>query len=180
MVTFNQPILLLSTGQNSTYRLSWTSDQTISNANPYRVYQDGELISTQTSGTLDVRVPIGANPVFEVLDTTTAVAQSGFPAFLELGWVYDSDAVKYKIEQALNGVWSTIATIAADSTQAWQVYSTAALSDETTATWRVTPIDAAGNLGQAVNFIALMVRYPDVPTPNFVYNGSGAGTLTLS
>lgn len=180
MITFNQPLVLSSNGTSSTYRLSWMSDQAISNANPFRIYVDGQLISTQTGNSIDIRVPTGSSPTVEVLDTTTAVPQPAFPSYLELGWAFDPDAVQYQISAVVNGAWAVQATIAADSSNAWQVYATATLADETTAQWQVTPIDAAGNLGTPLQFLALMVRYPDVPVPTFTYNGSGAGTVTLS
>jgi hypothetical protein len=182
VVTFNQPQLLLTTGSGySTYRLSWTSNQTINNGNPYRIYIDGVLVSTQVGATYDIRIGSNQNPMIEVLDTTTAIPSPAFPGYLELGWVLDANAAQYRIDQMNNnGQWVTQATMNADSTSAWQEYTTPVLTDQATAQWRIVPIDAAGNAGTPVAFMALMVRYPDVPTPLWTYNGSIAGTLTLA
>ena len=165
----------------ATYRLSWTSDQTINNANPYRVYVDGILASKQVGSTFDIRIPSSQNPVIEVLDISSAVPSIAYPGYLELGWQLDTDALQYQISQMNNdGLWVQQAIQNQDLTTAWQTYTTPVLSDQVTAQWKVTPIDSAGNYGVPVSFMVLMVRYPDVPQPLWTYNGSVSKTLTLS
>lgn len=177
MVTF---LPTVQTGLNK-WLISWTSDQVISSANPYRVCLDGVLVSTQLAASFELSVPAGGVvPIVEVLDVAALPISPAFPGYLILGWNLDSDAAQYRVEENVASVWTSRGTFPADPTSPWQSYSTALLADETTANWRVVPIDAAGNDGTLVTFTALMVRYPDVPAPTYAYNGSGPKTVTLS
>ena len=175
-VTFNQPVVISATQQ----LLSWTSDQVISLSNPYRVYVDGILVSTQIGSEYTIAYEEGSNPVIEVLDEAAAVPSPAFPRYLVFGWAGDPDADRYLIEKNEGAGFVTVETIANDLSRAWMTYSTGTLADETTHTWRITPIDAAGNSGTAVTFVTLLVGYPTPPDVNFTYNGSGAGTVTIS
>lgn len=174
MVTFQSPQQLGTT----TWLIPWTSDQ---GSPTYRVFLDGVQVSTQLEASyilkLDTNVPV---PIIEVLDTSTAVPSPAFPSYLIFGWNLDLNAAQYLIEQWTGSAYVTIGTINADTTKAWQVYATGILADETTAQWRITPIDAYGNNGTPVVFTDLMVRNPDVPAPTFTYNGAGPKTVTLS
>jgi len=176
MVTFDQPIQL----SQDTFFLSWTSDQAISLSNPYRVYEDGILVSTQIGNSYTVRAYNGACPVIEVLDQVDAVPAPAFPPNLVFGWQGDSDAYSYKVEVDQGAGFVEVETFLNDPAASWMSYSTGTLADETTHTWRITPIDAAGNEGTSVTFVTLLVRYPTPPDVNFTYNGSGAGTVTIS
>lgn len=177
MITF---LPTVQTGINK-WLISWTSDQTINAANPYRICADGVLVSTQLAASYELSLPAGgAVPVIEVLDNAALPISAAFPGYLILGWNLDSDAAQYRIEEFVAAVWTARATIAAVAKSPWQQYSTNLLTDETTANWRVIPIDAAGNDGISVQFTALMVRYPDVPAPTYTYNGSGTKTVTLT
>lgn len=178
MVTFSEPV---QTGLY-TWDITWTSDQTISSSNPYRVYIDGVKVSVQTANTFSLVVQPGVPaPILEVLDRVEAVPQPAFPGYLVLGWNTDPDAVAYKVAylSAFSG-WLEYATIEVDLNKDFQSYSTPLLDDETDASWRITPIDAAGNEGaSAAVFSALIVRHPDVPNVSFTYDGSGPKTVTI-
>lgn len=160
------------------FELAWSSDQVISDSNPYRVYQDGVLVSTQTTNTITVNAPTGQIPVFEILDDVAAVPQPGFPAYVYLSWELDLDAVFYLIEK-FNGAWEEQATIAADLTRSFQSWQSPSQTDLSTTQWRVTGIDAAGNLGTPTTYSVLMVRHPDTPTVAMSFN-SGPRTVTIA
>lgn len=173
MVTFGAPEQL---GPN-TWRLNWTSDE----VDPtYWVYLDGVLVSTQTTEEFELQTEGAYAPVVEVLDAADDVPSDAHPGILRLGWLPDADAAQYLVQQYDGAAWDTIATLAADASRPWWHYDTPGLADETTHTWRVLPVDAAGNQGTAVQFVALMVRHPDPPKVTFTYDGAGPGTVTIA
>lgn len=116
-------------------------------------------------------------PVVEVLDDPAAVPQSAFPSRLVLGWAADSDAAQYRVQEFSGGAWVTRATL--ENSDAWMQYTTSVLADCTAAQWRVVPVDAAGNVGTATEFSALMVRFPDPPAQNLSYDAQ-SGTVTVA
>ncbi len=170
-VTINEPVEITST----TWLLTWSSSL---GSPTYRIYRDGVLVSTQTTTEYTLTISDGYAPVIEILDDATE-AQPAFPGVLVLGWRNDADAAQYKIEEYAAGVWVLRETVVLDSEVAWQSYTTPALADETSHTWRVTPVDAAGNSGTAISFVVLMVRHPDVPDVLMTYS-SGTAQVTVS
>jgi hypothetical protein len=170
-VTFAQPQKISDTQ----WLVSWTS--TLSPCT-YYVYLDGVLASAQTAETFTVNVAPGQPaPMLEVLDAAGDPSPA-FPNYLALGWLRDADAYAYQIEEYVASVWTLRETILA-TVLPWQTYFTAALADCVTAQWRVKPVDAAGNIGTAVEFTALIVRYPDVPAVDFSYSAA-TGKVTIS
>jgi ribulose bisphosphate carboxylase small subunit len=170
-VTYNTPELISEI--TGIYRASWTSDQT---SPTYRIYIDGVLQARQQDAFWEIR----PNQILEVLDTDDAVPSPAFPAYLVLDWRVQDDADQYRIEQWDGEAWGAVATLAADHSRGAMAYYTSVLEDCTTHTWRVVPIDAAGNDGTAVQFVALLVRHPDVPSVSWAYNGSVTGTVTIT
>lgn len=175
MVTFEEPEEIGA----SLYRLRWTSDQTIDESNPYRVFMDGIEVSRQVTETFDVQSDANFQPVIEVLDNASDQPTPAFPGYLVLGWKNVAEAAEYRIEKYNGSTWDEVATVAVDETNDWQTFGTGLIDDETTHQYRVIPIDTPGNDGTALSFTVLMVRYPDVPDVDFVYDGSGPKTVTI-
>jgi hypothetical protein len=144
-----------------------------------RVYLEGVLVSTQIYVfEYWLRVQPGQAPILEVLDEPDDVPNAAFPSYLMLGWMRDADCSRYKIEEYVSGVWTERAQVVPDSGAEFMTYATGVLADVTTANWRVTGQDSAGNWGTALQFVALMCRYPDPPSVSYTYN-SGTGTVTI-
>jgi hypothetical protein len=161
------------------WEIAWSSDQVIDANNPYRVYEDGVLIATQTAETLVVQASAARRPVYEILDDADAVPQPGYPAYAILSWYLDEDAAFYRIEQFDGSTWNVVATIALDLSTSFQFWESPILADLSTAQYRVRGIDGAGNDGTAVEFTVFMVRHPDAPDVEMSFN-SGPRTVTIA
>lgn len=161
------------------YELNWSSDQVIDASNPYRVYQDGVLISVQVAASLVVQAPAGQVPVFEILDDAEAVPQPGFPGYSILSWELDTDVSFYRIEQFDGADWNEVAVVAPDLTTSFQSWQSPTLEDLSETQYRVLGIDAAGNEGTPTTFEVLMVRHPDAPDVEMTFNAT-PGTVTIA
>jgi hypothetical protein len=161
------------------YQLDWSSDQDISDANPYRIYQDGVLIATQTAASLVVQAPASQVPVFEILDDADAVPQPGYPAYSILSWTLDDDVSLYRIEEYDGAAWNEVATVSPDRTSSFQSWQSETLDDLSTTQYRVLGIDAAGNEGTPTTFTVFMVRHPDAPDVEMTFNTSPR-TVTIA
>ena len=153
--------------------MSWTS----SLATPvYSVYRDGELIGTTTSESMRFFIAPGEFPMFEVLDDSSDPTYAA-AGRIYLSWYSDPTANHYLVEEAPQGVYSTIATVL-ESGLGYQRYLTKWMSDGYDGKWRVTPVDAAGNSGTPLVFVVVQVRHPDVPRVSYSYS-SVTGKVTI-
>jgi len=157
---------------NGAFRFAWTSDAV---APTFYFYADGELVATTTESFLLASGTAGV--VYEVLDTPTPPT-AAFPATMVLTWYASNDAVLYRIEKQDGADWDEVAEITADE-RTYYTFRTSVLDDDTTHTFRVVPVSAAGNDGTPATHTALMVRNPDVPQVSYAYNAVG-GTVTIS
>src|SRR5215203_3174978 len=91
------------------FRLTWSSDQ----VDPvYRVYRDGLLIATTRLGIWVTPAVPDEFPTFEVLDHAEGDPQQAYPARLTLAWYSDPAVASYQVQQYVDAVWTTRATIA--------------------------------------------------------------------
>lgn len=136
-------------------------------------YLDGAYVATTTVGERDFQVEPGDQVRIEVLDTTDptfdpiANAPAGYPARQSLWWIrsLDSDVDRYVIEQLQDaGSWERVA-IVRQTADAWAFgWLSRRLVDLATYSWRVTPLDVAGNAGTPRVFgPQKVVRRPDAP-----------------
>jgi len=154
------------------YRLDWASDLPTPT---FYLYADGELLATTTNTSLTVGGTIAAT--FEVLDTAAAPT-AVYPGFLTLAWYAANDAARYRVEQYDGASWNELATIEADE-RTYYTFQTPTLADDTEHTFRVVPVSSVENDGTPAVFVALVVRNPDPPLVDYVYDPND-GTVTIS
>ena len=152
-------------------------------------YADGAWLGVTTSNSRTFHLETGDQLRLDVLDTTDpdfdpiANAPAGWPARRTLYWVRstDADVAAYKIEQQREAAaFTTIGRVIADATSWTYDFLTPRLDDLTNYTWRITPIDAAGNLGTAITIgPEKIVRTPDAPRFTVTWN-SGTFKMTFA
>lgn len=145
----------------------------------YCWYVDGAFVGKTTGPRKSFHVPAGEQFRLEVIPTANADfdpianAPLGFPTRRTLWWTrgLDADTAKYRIEQREGeGDWTSIAEIP-QKTNGWDFSTTTGrLADLTEYTWRIVPVDVAGNDGTPVTIgPELIVRTPDAPNFTIEY-----------
>ncbi len=146
----------------------------------YCWYLDGAFVGKTTGPTKTFQLSEGEQLRLEVIPTADADfdpianAPEGFPSRRTLFWTrsLSADVASYRVEQKKGaGGWSTIATIT--RTQAWSYsVTTGRLNDLTQYTWRIVPVDSAGNDGTAIVVgPEMIVRTPDAPDFSIAFDG---------
>jgi hypothetical protein len=152
----------------------------------YHWYLDGCWMGRTTEPTRTFQVPAGEQLRLEVIPTDQADfdpvqnAPAGYPARQTVWWIrsIDADLAGYRVQQQkAEGEWSTIAEVPQGAQWDFSII-TDRLDDLTRYTWRVVPLDLAGNEGQPLAMrIAhsahgndMMVRYPDAPNFTAAFN----------
>lgn len=169
-----------------------TTVTVISNLTPpvwYHWYVDGSWVGRTSSGSRQFWLADGEQARIEVADTTNpdydpiANAPVDYPAVRTLWWLrsLETGIVEYLIEQKIGaGAWTEIARVRADETRWAYRYLTDRLTDLTTYEWRVSGVDAAGNLGTTLSVGSeLIVRRPEVPNFTATFN-AGPTTVTFA
>jgi len=152
-------------------------------------YLDGLYMGVTTASSRAFWIDAGEQARVEVLDTTDpafdpiANAPDAWPARRLLWWVrsLDADVDHYRVEERkAAGAWELVSTVRHVSDR-WH-YSAVSrrLDDLTDYTWRIVPVDRAGNQG-TVQTIGpeKIVRRPDAPDFEITFN-SGPQTITFS
>lgn len=108
---------------------------------------------------------------------------TAWPARRDIQWARSTDAsaTGYKVYQKLGaGSFTEIAAVPARAGQWWYSVLSPRLTDLSTYTWEIRPLDAAGNEGTArVVGPELIVRRPDSPNFTAAFN-SGPTTVTFT
>lgn len=152
-------------------------------------YADGAFVGSSTEPARSFGVAPGEQLRVEVLDSTDADfdalanAPAGYPSRRSLWWTRSSssDVSAYVVEQQKDGGdWLELARVAQEP-GAWALsFLTGRLEDLATYSWRITPIDRAGNEGTATTFgPELVVRRPDAPEFALSFD-AGANRVTIS
>jgi len=139
----------------------------------YHWYLDGAYIASTTRPTYSFVLEQGEQARIEVQDTTDpnydpiANAPAGYPARRTLWWIRstEGDVDYYKVEQKKDsGQWSTIGIVRHDNREWAYSFLTPRLEDLATYTWRIIPVDTAGNEGTPQTIgPETVVRTPDAP-----------------
>jgi len=139
----------------------------------YHWYLDGSYIGKTTGPRKSFHTPAGEQFRVEVRPTDDADfdpianAPDGYPSRKTLWWVRspDGDAAGYRVEQRIgSGEWSTIGEFPQAVGQWEFLIITGQLNDLAEYTWRITPLDAAGNAGTPITVgPEKIVRWPDAP-----------------
>lgn len=153
----------------------------------YHWFLDGLWIARTTSPTYSLTLLEQARiDVVDTLDAAAdpaALAPTSYPARRRLWWVRSlaGDVDHYRVEQqAGGGDWQTLAEVAHDD-ELWSYdVLTVRLEDLTAYTWRIVPVDRAGNDGTPLVIgPELIVRRPDAPEYQVTFN-SGTGRVTIA
>jgi len=151
-------------------------------------YLDGAWVGVTASPARSFQLAQGEQVRIEVRDTNdpafdaVANAPSGYPARRTLWWTRstDSDVDHYLVKESQDGgAWSTLGIV--QQGDAWtHQFLTGRLVDLATYSWRIVPVDAAGNEGDAIEVgPELVVRRPDSPAFSVTFN-SPATTVTFA
>jgi hypothetical protein len=139
----------------------------------YHWYLDGQWMGRTDEPLRVFQVPAGEQLRLEAIPTDQADfdpiqnAPTGFPARQTVWWTrsIDADSAACRVQQREgDGDWQTIAEVPQTAGQWDFSIITDRLKDLTQYTWRVVPLDAAGNEGQTqIVGPETLVRYPDAP-----------------
>ena len=139
----------------------------------YHWYVDGQWVGMTTQPSRGFQVSAGEQLRVECLDTNdadydyTANAPEGWPARKTLWWVRSlaTDVDHYRIDQQEDGgAWETIGRVWPVLGQWSYRHTTERLTDLAVYSWRILPVDAAGNEGAATTIgPEQIVRAPDAP-----------------
>ncbi len=159
-------------------RLENVSEVTVTSSLSGTIYfhwwLDGLYQGASTSASRAFFTDVAQQARIEVVDSNdadfdwAANAPAAYPPRRSLWWVrsLDSDVAHYKIEQQQDGGdWETLGYVT-HRRETWSYFfTTDRLDDLAEYSWRVTPIDAAGNAGTAVTIDSeKIVRTPDAPS----------------
>lgn len=161
----------------SVIRSEYVTTVTVTSDRPptvyYHWYVDGVFIASTRSPTRSfrlsqseqVRIEVRAtrNPYYDPLSDPPVA----WPARRSLWWVRSTDSTVsyYRVEEKLGaGDWETLRIVPQVADQWAYSLLTDRLDDLSSYTWRVIPVDAAGNDGTPITIGAeLIVRTPDAP-----------------
>lgn len=116
----------------------------------------------------------GEQKQYEILDDIAGVPEPGYPGRAFLTWLPQDDVASYKIQELVDAVWTTRATIA-DSGQTWFSWTSRYLEDSTTHQFRIVPRGTNGSDGLPRPFTFFMIRRPDLPAAIATYNAVDGG-----
>jgi hypothetical protein len=162
----------------ATWLLEWATDLPADPVPSFRIYRDGELLSTTTATELLVQADVGESPIFEVLDDDEPDAPAAYPAYVTLAWYAAAGTDYYRIDRLISAVWTEQARVD-DDDSGYFTWASGRLADNTTHQFRVVPVGTNGNDGTATSFAVLLVRYPDAPDVTYAYD-SGTGFVTVA
>lgn len=131
---------------------------------PFYVYLDGVYATTLYQPWYQLELTPGEQVQFEVLDDTSA-ASDAYPSRALLSWDASPDAVTaYRVDEYSGGVWTQVTLMQPAAGQTHFDWQTDPLADGSVHTYRVVPVDDAGNDGVSKQFSMTVVRRPDPPT----------------
>ena len=170
MVTLQTPI---RTGLQSVL-LKFSSDQ----EDPlFYIYIDGILVAETGQTEYIVAIEAGESCMVEVLDDADALPMQVFPGKLRLGWFWVADTDYYRIDEYINEAWTQRRRMPCSG--GYLNFQSRFLEDGQSHTFRIVPINTAGNEGAAKQFAILMVRHPDPPDVDYDYDGE-TGKITIT
>jgi len=166
--------------QNLRGQIQVTATSDLPGAVIYHWWVDADYVGASQSPSRVFSVYPGEQVRIQAVDTTdpefdpAANAPDGWARRRVLRWLrsLDLDARRYRVDQKeAAGEFQTIGWVPYDPA-AWEyTYRTRELADLTEYTWRVVPIDAAGNEGDPATVgPELVVRTPDAPSFAISFN----------
>ena len=175
-VTMNNPVCLsVSHGGHNTYKLSWSSNLSTPTYDLYDL-TGGGLLYHGTLTTFNVMVNAGESPLYWVTDSS-ADPPASYPGRLKLQWYPVSGTAYYRVDEYVSAAWTEVSRQKHDL-NAIYTFKTRFLEDVTTHTFRIIGIGVDGNESTAVELIAFLIRYPDVPDVSFTYSAA-TGKVTI-
>jgi len=148
----------------------------------FGVWIDGSLAYSVESadGTVEIRLPLDEQVDVEVTDVDGAIPPFGAAARFTLTWLSVAGATQYRIDRYDFGdsTWTEQqpSPVPAQGQRAFR-WQSPRLEDGEVHRFRIVPMDAAGNSGDALEFTGRMVRKPDLP--RFTATVDDTGELTI-
>lgn len=139
-------------------------------------YHDG--FETQ----LVISVEPGTSPIIWVSDSDYGDDADFFPGHASIQIFVDETSLPsyefIRFEEFVSGVWTLRKKIRIDGS-GWYSWTSRWLEDITSHQFRALPIGTNENNGTTVSLSILMVRNPDPPDVNWIYNGASTPTVTI-
>jgi len=157
----------------------WSSD--LGGTPTFYVYQDGVLVNTTVDTEMVFMAELGECPLVEILDDADAVPMTAYPGRLTLAWYATAAPTgtdHYKIEEYVDAAWVIRANVR-EISAGYYKWKTRFLEDSTSHQFKITPVGVNGNDGAATTLVCLMVRHPNPPAVDYVYD-DGTGKVTVS
>lgn len=161
------------------WRFVWES--TLGAGTIYYQYVDGVLDVVGPATERTFYLASGESIQFEVLDSALDSPQPGYPGRVQLGWVPGEEldvASYYLVEEWVVDEWLEHARVPGGEGLGSFVWESDSLDDVTTHLFRVTGVSDAGLSGAVDSYSVLMVRRPDSPDVDYVYD-EGTGKITV-
>jgi hypothetical protein len=137
----------------------------------YYVYRDKILSETINRNWTYIHVPPGEMVEFDVFDSPSDVPALAFPGKFYFSWFNeDDDIFVFEIAQLTDVGYVVVDRVESSTIQHYYEYMTNYLQDNTTYSFRITPIGFNQSRGVSVTFVQRMVRRPNPPTVNYSYN----------
>jgi len=154
------------------YRLHFSSSLS---SPTFYIYRGGALVGTTTQGHWDFTVTPGEQLTVAVVDDSVTVPET-WPSGITIGWHLVPGAAYYRVDEYVSGSWQVRSKVHPDGT-GFLKWVSDELTDVTTHRFRVVPVSAGGNEGDALDFNVFFVRVPDVPAVSVAYS---AGKIVIS
>jgi len=146
------------------WRFTWTAT-----TGPYKVYLDGEMIDEVTDAEYEYAGSVDA-PDIEVVDANeTTIYNVEYPARAVIQWRTVTGAAYYLVQENVSGTWTTRAR-PKENNSGYYKFTSRALEDVTSHSFRVYAVDEYGNKSSALSFTFFAVRVPSAPDVTIDYN----------
>lgn len=150
----------------ASWRFTWAAT-----TGPYTIYLDGELIESTTDTEYTYTGSTSA-PDLEVADANeTTIYNVEYPARAAIQWRGVSGAEYYLVQENVSGTWTTRARVK-ENNSGYYKFTSRALEDVTSHSFRVYAVDTYGNQSSALSFTFFAVRVPPAPDVSIDYNES--------
>lgn len=161
-------------GRNTIYA-AWTS--TLEDPTFY-LYRDGLYIGASRKRTAFIPLALDERMELDVTDDPNDSPLGDFPGVFVLSWEKSEETSYYTVARYVDSAWVTLTTVYDVAKSIFQ-YITPFLEDGEVHQFRVLPVGTNGNAGTPMDFSALMVRHPDVPTVSYTLDPE-TGAVTVA
>lgn len=144
------------------------------------VYLDGALAYSieSSDGAAEITLPLDEQVDVEVVDVDGAIPPFVAAARFTLTWLSVDGATQYRIDRYVGSEWAeqSPSPVLSHGQRAFR-WQSERLADGEVHQFRIVPMDAAGNEGDALTFTGRMVRKPDLPRTTATIDDAGELTI---